>query len=348
MASCGKDKRHETIALHSTTDGHELCVGDDFPGVTINDAIGDAYDSPTGSLYGLTAPSLAIGPSAAYQAANTGVFQNRIMPSATATWSKGRHSLSFGGSWSYTQLNIRDKRTGTGMIATPDFVTFANNWVTPYSTQNFTATTFLQGNADRYYRANETGLFVQDKFQLTPSLTITAGLRYDWNGGFTEKNGNIFNFDAGTNPDTCSPGGSDSNAYAYCVTSDSIVPGHSGFIIAGNNVNGTSGISKTTLTGRQWGIAPRLGFAWQPSMFHSKLVVRAGSGFYYDRGELFTYLSPGYAAGEVDGGPFGSVQTEPFVSQQHCPYSSSYNSANPTYLICITFPSAAAMESPAP
>ena len=46
---------------------------------------------------------------------------------------------------------------------------FANNWVTPYSTQNFTATTFLQGNANRYYRANETGLFVQDKFQVTPN-----------------------------------------------------------------------------------------------------------------------------------------------------------------------------------
>ena len=66
-------------------------------------------------------------------------------------------------------------------------------------------------------------------------------------------------------------------------------------------------MSKTTLTGRQWGIAPRLGFAWQPSMFHSKIVVRGGGGFYYDRGELFTYLSPGYAAGEVDGGPFGIV-----------------------------------------
>jgi hypothetical protein len=32
-----------------------------------------------------------------------------------------------------------------------------DNWVTPYSTQNFTASTFLQGNANRYYRANETG-----------------------------------------------------------------------------------------------------------------------------------------------------------------------------------------------
>ncbi len=309
-------------AFSPTSVGMSGAFGSYFPGITINDAIGDAYDSPSGPLYGGTSPSLAIGPNAEYQGANTGVFQDRIMPSGTAIWAKGRHSVSFGGSWSYTQLNTRDHRTGTGNVATPDFVTFANNWVTPYSTQNFTATSFLQGNADRYYRANETGLFVQDKFQMTPTLSVTLGVRYDWDGGLTEKNGNIFNFDP--------------SQYSYDVASDTITS--SGFIIAGNNANGTSGVSRTTLTGRQWGIAPRLGFAWQPSLFHSKFVVRGGGGFYYDRGELFSYLSPGYAAGEIDGGPFGNSQTEPFVSQQHCPYSASYNSANPTYLYLYYIP----------
>ena len=302
--------------------GMSPSFGNYFPGITINDALGDQFDNPSGPLYGLTSPSLAIGPNAEYQAANTGVFQNRVMPSGTAIWAKGRHSISFGGSWAYTQLNVRDHRTGTGLVASPDMVTFANNWVTPYSTQNFTATTYLQGTADRYYRANETGLFAQDKFQLMPTLSITAGVRYDWNGGLTEKNGNIFNFDP--------------KQYNYDVADDTITS--SGFIIAGNNKNGTSGVSKTTLTGRQWGIAPRLGFAWQPSYFHSKFVVRGGSGFYYDRGELFTYMSPGYAAGEVNGGPMGVLQTEPFVSQQHCPYSASYNAQNPTYMYLYYIP----------
>jgi hypothetical protein len=290
--------------------------GNYFPGFTINDALGDAFDATIGPLYGLTTPSLSIGPDAEYQGANTGVFQNRIMPSGTAIWTKGRHSLSFGGSWAYTQLNLRDRRTGTGNVASPDYVAFLDNWVTPYSTQNFTASTFLQGNANRYYRANETGFFAQDKFQVTPTLSITAGLRYDWNGGLTEKNGDLFNFDP--------------TKYSYNVASDTF--SGSGFIIAGNNVNGTQGVSKTTLTGRQWGIAPRVGFAWQPSAFHSKFVVRGGSGFYYDRGELFTYLSPGFAAGEVEGGPFGIMQTPPFVTQQHCPYSESFTAADPTFL----------------
>jgi hypothetical protein len=291
--------------------------GNYFPGITINDAIGDQADAPTGPLYGLTANSLSIGPDAASQGSNTGVFQNRIMPSANAIWTKGRHTLTFGGSFWYTQLNVRDRRTGKGTVATPDFDTFAENWVTPYSTQNFTATDFLQGNANRYYRANQTGAYAQDKFQVTPTLSLTAGVRYDWDGGLTEKNGNLFNF----NPAT----------YSYSAASDTIAS--SGFEIAGNNVNGTPGVSKTTLTGRQWGFGPRLGAAWQPGMLHSKVVVRAGTGIYYDRGELFTYLSPGYAAGEITGGPLGVNQTEPFVSAQHCPYSSSLSStASTSYL----------------
>lgn len=96
---------------------------------------------------------------------------------------------------------------------------------------------------------------------------------------------------------------------------------NTGLIIAGNNANGTSGVSPTTLTGRQWGLAPRIGAAWQPDMFHSKLVVRAGGGMYYDRGELFSYFSPGYAIGTVTGGPFGVNQQLPFVNATSCPSS---------------------------
>jgi hypothetical protein len=79
------------------------------------------------------------------------------------------------------------------------------------------------------------------------------------------------------------------------------------------------GVSNTTLTGRQWGIAPRVGAAWQPEMFHSKVVVRSGFGMYYDRGELFSYFSPGYAIGTVTGGPFGVNQQLPFVNASTCP-----------------------------
>ena len=97
----------------------------------------------------------------------------------------------------------------------------------------------------------------------------------------TEKNGNIFNFDPSlysyVSPTGPLPGGE---------TAGSLGPDQSGFIIAGNNKNGTAGVSKTTLTGRQWGFAPRIGAAWEPTRFNNKVVVRTGMGIYYDRGEL--------------------------------------------------------------
>ena len=269
-----------------------------FPGISVYGILGN--DQPSGTSTAI----LNIGPNAEGQSSNTGVFQNRISPSGNAIWSLGKHTVSFGAIYSYTQLNTVDKRGGTGTVAADDFSQFAQGYVTPGSASTgFYVTSFLQGNATRYYRANQLGTYVQDKFQVTPTLSLTAGLRYDWDGGLTEKQGRLFNF---------SP-----SAYNYNATSDTII--NSGLVIAGNNANGTPGVSATTLTGRQWGIAPRVGVAWQPEMFHSKVVVRSGFGMYYDRGELFSYFSPGYAIGTVTGGPFGVNQQLPFVNASSCP-----------------------------
>ncbi len=54
-------------------------------------------------------------------------------------------------------------------------------------------------------------------------------------------------------------------------------------------------------------------------MFNSKVVVRAGWGMYYDRGELYSYFSPGVAQTISAGGPFGINQQQPFVTTQFCP-----------------------------
>ena len=281
-----------------------------FPGISVYNLLGE--NQPAGTNTAI----LNIGPNAEGQSANTGVFQNRFAPSANAIWTLGRHTISFGGNYTYTQLNTIDKRTGTGTIATDDFSQMIQGYVTPGSSSTgFYVSSFLQGDASRYYRANQLGMYVQDKYQITPNLSLTAGVRYDWDGGFTEKNGRLFNFDPNPTPDSCSS--TDPDAYCYDVGSDTI--SNPGLIIAGNNANGTKGVSPTTLTGRQWGFAPRIGAAWQPGIFHDKVVVRSGFGMYYDRGELFSYFSPGYAIGTVTGGPFGVNQQLPFVNASSCP-----------------------------
>ncbi|HTW23947.1 MAG TPA: carboxypeptidase-like regulatory domain-containing protein [Candidatus Baltobacteraceae bacterium] len=269
-----------------------------FPGLTIN------WPGVMGSN-GATPPSyqplLNIGAGAESMGAFTGVFQNRFNPSADAIWTIGRHSITFGGSFSYTQLNTRDRRNELGMIESED----VNQFLTGTLTDDYvySGTLFLSGNPNRHWRANETGEYIQDKFQFRPNISITAGLRFDYEGGLTEKNGLLLNFDP--------------TKYAYDPASDTITS--SGLIVAGNSAHGTPGVSNSTLTGRQWGFAPRIGLAWSPKMFNNKLVVRAGWGMYYDRGELFTYLSPAVAQSITPGGPFGIDQQQPFVGTQFCP-----------------------------
>jgi len=275
-----------------------------FPGMSVVDTLGDTSSLPY-------TQAMTFGSGSASQADLTGVFQNRFQPSADAIWIHNKHTITFGGNFSYTQLNTRDNRTNLGMIAFPTFSDFLQGIVTPIPGYNFNTTSFLVGNASRYYRANQMGEYIEDKFQVRTNLSLTFGLRFDWDGGLTEKYGHIYNFN---------PGDYSFNENTDAFNTDSNGNPETGIVVAGNNAQfPTPGESKTTLTGRQYGFAPRFGLAWSPKKFDNKLVLRAGSGIYYDRGELFTYLSPGYTAGETTGGPFGVNQAPPAVATQVCP-----------------------------
>jgi len=282
-----------------------------FPGFTILDDFGNSAIYNTGCNTGTAtcdgpvtngAFTGGIGSSQS-QGAFTGVFQNRFMPSANVSWNHGRHTFTFGGNFTYTQLNTADQRTNKGIIGFADFSQFLQGLVTSYTPDGFITTSFLQGDANRYYRSRDVGSYLQDKYQLRPNLSVTVGARFDYHGGLTEKYGRLFNFN--------------SSVYSYDETSGDVL--NNGIVIAGNNkLFPSKNVSDSTLTGRQWGLGPRIGVAWSPARFNSKVVVRAGWGMYYDRGELFTYLSPGFASGVIPGGPFGVNQTQPFVANQVC------------------------------
>ena len=272
-----------------------------FPGISIVDILGSGPGNPAG----FGNKSLSLGSGGYQMGSYTGVFQNRFMPSASAIWTLGRHTVTFGGNYAYTQLNARDNRSqhgnnwGEAMISVNNFADFIFGGPLGYNANySFATTAYLVGDANRYFRAPQVGSYVQDKFQVTPSLSLTAGIRYDWNGAFSEKYGRIYNFEPSL----------------YVAPTQDAPSDQSGFIFPANYKYKTPGVSNTTLTGRQWGIAPRVGFAWNPGFLDKKLVVRGGTGMYYDRGELFAYLSPGYASGAVTGGPYGVAQAPPFVN----------------------------------
>jgi hypothetical protein len=270
-----------------------------FPGITINwPAVTGA--SPAEFTLPSYQPLLNVGAGAESLGAFVGVFQNRFNPSANAIWTLGKHTITFGGSFEYSQLNTRDRRNQLGTIESQTINQFLQGVLT--NDYVYSGTYFMSGDPNRYWRAKETGEYFQDKFQFRSNLTITAGLRFDWMGGLTEKNGNLLNFDP--------------SSYNYDPIADKIMS--TGLIVAGNSPHATAGVSNSTLTGRQWGFAPRIGVAWSPKMFNSKIVVRAGWGLYYDRGELYSYLSPGVAQSITPGGPFGINQQVPFVGTQFC------------------------------
>jgi hypothetical protein len=56
------------------------------------------------------------------------------------------------------------------------------------------------GNAQAYLRHNNYAAYIQDDWRLTPRITISAGLRYEYFAPFTEDRGNLLNLDYSTLP----------------------------------------------------------------------------------------------------------------------------------------------------
>ena len=262
-----------------------------LPGISVSKF---ALNSPTG------VPSLSIGPNS--QLVNQGYFQNRLNPSTNVIFTLGKHTLFAGGGYSYTQLNIRNNRPGLALVSPSTFETFYEGLAS--SGSYLDSSVNGKNTADRYYRSNEADAYVQDKWQAMSNLSITAGVRWDYHGGLTEKYGNIFNFDQNNYNVTGTQSGNNFNVI------------DAGFVVAPNNQNltgvaaGDIANSNSTLSGRQWGISPRIGFAWAPKQNEGRVVFSGGAGIYYDRGELFTYLSQPYGAAG-GGGVFGVTQSAP-------------------------------------
>src|SRR5215471_17140160 len=230
--------------------------------------------------------SLSIGPTSNF--ANTGVYQNRWDLTSSANWVTGRHTVYFGLNWNHTQLNIINRNTQAASLS---FTNFSQFLLGNLNTSN---STYYNGSSNRYYRADQIGAYIQDNYKLRRNLTVNLGLRWDDQGPLSEKRGNLVNFDTA--------------AYKYDAATDSIT--NSGLVFAGNSKFATPGTSDSTLKNRQWGFGPRAGIVWSPG-FIKNLTVRSGFGLYYDRGEVFTYFSPG--AGRGFSGPFGVTMQLPFT-----------------------------------
>lgn len=266
-----------------------------FPGITINDVDGSG-------------DSLSVGPSNNF--ANTGFTQNTFEGTTDLNWTLGNHTLSFGANYDFTQLNIINRANQVAQLTFSTLSDFLNGSPLRLGEGN---SVYFQGASNRYYRAPQVGTYAQDKWKVRDNVTVTLGVRYDWDAGLYEKYGLLANFDP--------------KQYQYNLGADAIT--NSGLVIAGNNkLYHTPGASNSTLTARQWGIGPRVGVAWSPAMNHGNVVFRAGAGLYYDRGEYFTNFSP--SAGNGFNGPFGVTLQPPFVQPVLATKNSTFSNPFPT------------------
>ena len=185
---------------------------------------------------------------------------NRNQTSAVSMdnlWSRSGHNVSFGGDVRRQEFNIlsqQDPRgtfTFTGAAAGSDFAGFLLG-VPDTSSIAF-------GNADKYFRSSTYEAYVNDDWRLSPSLTVNAGVRWEYWSPITEKYGRLVNLDI-------------ASGFAAEVP-----------VVASNPTGSLTGTSypDSLIHPDKHAIQPRVAFAWRP-LAASSMVVRAGYGVYYN------------------------------------------------------------------
>ena len=167
-----------------------------------------------------------------------------------ATKSMGRHTLKFGGE--ITRLYYLNNNAGG---AVPQY-SFFNVWDflndAPHKESGtFDPRTGTPSLARQDDREAILGFFGQDDFKVTRHLTLNLGLRWNYFGPLTSKEGNMY------------------------------------VAIPGSGSNFLTGL--TVQRGASWNaqknnFGPQIGFAW--SRFNDKLVIRGGYGLNYNQLEL--------------------------------------------------------------
>lgn len=161
-------------------------------------------------------------------------------------WIRGRHGFTYGADFRWQQYNLfsqRDPRgsfTFTGDASQNDFADFLLGIPS--------ASAIAYGNADKYFRQSFTNAFISDDWRVRSALTLTVGVRWEYESPIVEKRGRLVNLQ--------------------------IAPG---FASATPVVAGTG--SESLMRTDKGGIEPRLAMAWRPRAT-SSLIVRAAYGLY--------------------------------------------------------------------
>ncbi|MGA2878982.1 MAG: TonB-dependent receptor [Bryobacteraceae bacterium] len=211
------------------------------------------------------------------------------------SWSHGKHTIRVGYSFQHAQWPISFQGLERGFLFYGTFEDWAVGGNGNILQCLFCVRSGPNGIIHNYQEDNQTA-FVQDDWKVNSRLTFNLGVRWEYDGTYSDKYGNLTNISVPllasvavppTGPTTSGPG-----LVGYVVpnnyTSHYPAP-PAGVTVSNRSLPVTSGPPLDNF-------APRFGFAWQP-MKDGKLVVRGGVGMFYDRiggGSFVHGLEQGY------------------------------------------------------
>ena len=206
-------------------------------------------------------------------------------------WTKGRHQLRMGGEYRRAQVDEFYHRHAIGTFtflggagpngdgstpwstdpnADPDVLALAD-FLAGYVTKGSIAV----GNPERLVVSHGFDLFAQDSYQVTTSLNVNFGLRFDYMQPMQDTKKDLSVFRPGLTP--------------------------TGIAFQGQDIS--------SIYGSDWNaISPRLGFSYQPK-FIAGMVLRGGGGMFFDTPNANPFLDnrPGNnAPNGLEGNPGGS------------------------------------------
>jgi hypothetical protein len=237
----------------------------------------------------------------------------------TMTWNHGKHTVKFGGSMLRIQyfqptnsqfsgtFTFNGRNSGANPPVPPSTAPTSaknnGNAMAEFLLGSASSAGLRQGTVVNHLFEEDYAGYIQDDYKILDRLTLNLGLRYEFQSLMHEENGQISSYDpyipnpvGGTGqPNTNVPGvvllGGDqavcvpNSNPAVCgdaaVTALAITAGAPGLILTAAQ----EGLPSTIINPNKLRFAPRVGWAWRPSINNS-LVVRGSYGIFFTGSRL--------------------------------------------------------------
>src|ERR1700722_11726172 len=229
-------------------------------------------------------------------------------------WHHGTHTVKFGGYFFHLDFDPVNANNARGTFAFTPTTSTGVSFGTGNALGNFLLGDPTQGSGASQGRGIMSGrtdwahLYIEDAWQITPSLKLDVGVRYEYNRNVTDANNNISvinNLVPGGEIVIASNGGQLSSLASSLIANNT-----TGLTYV---TSAQAGWDNSLLQARPLRLAPRIGLAW--ALPDHKTVIRSGFGIYTNQAAYNIIQNaalnlPFYVAKTVNNSAVGGVPVE--------------------------------------